>query len=86
MPHFELPYTFDTVLRLSLHFGLPYSQGLSKFCSDDGNGMVDFVIIGLTTGSGAILLYYYGLRYIPARISTICELCFPISSVVFDFY
>ncbi len=44
-----------------------------------------FVIIGLTTGSGAILLYYYGLRYIRANVSTMCELCFPIASVIFDY-
>jgi drug/metabolite transporter (DMT)-like permease len=44
-----------------------------------------FCIIGLTTGSGAIMLYYFGLRYIRASVSTICELCYPISSVVFDY-
>ncbi|NNF97928.1 MAG: DMT family transporter [Desulfobacteraceae bacterium] len=44
-----------------------------------------FVIIGLTTGSGAILLYYYALRHISASVSTICELCFPISSIFFDY-
>lgn len=44
-----------------------------------------FIIIGLTTGSGAIMLYYFGLRYIRASVSTICELCYPISSVVFDY-
>ena len=45
-----------------------------------------FVIIGLTTGSGAILLYYYGLRYIRASVSTMCEMCFPIASVIFDYW
>lgn len=44
-----------------------------------------FVIIGLTSGSGAILLYYRGLRYIDASVATICELSFPISSVVYDY-
>lgn len=44
-----------------------------------------FVIIGITSGSGAILLYYRGLRYIDASVATICELSFPISSVVFDY-
>lgn len=44
-----------------------------------------FVIIGLTSGSGAILLYYKGLRYIAANVATICELCFPVSSILFDF-
>ena len=43
-----------------------------------------FVIIGLTTGSGAIMLYYYGLRSIKASIATICELMFPISTIIFD--
>lgn len=44
-----------------------------------------FVIIGLTTGSGAIMIYYRGLRYINANIATICELCFPVSSIIFDY-
>ncbi len=44
-----------------------------------------FVIIGLTTGSGAILLYYYGLKRIKANVSTMCEMCFPIATVVFDY-
>ena len=44
-----------------------------------------FVIIGLTSGSGAILLYYKGLRYIKANVATMCELCFPVSSILFDY-
>ncbi len=44
-----------------------------------------FIIIALTTGSGAIMLYYIGLKYIKARVATMCELCFPISSVIFDY-
>jgi drug/metabolite transporter (DMT)-like permease len=44
-----------------------------------------FAIIGLTTGSGAILLYYIGLRHIQANLATMCELCFPISTVIFDY-
>ncbi len=44
-----------------------------------------FIIIGLTTGSGAIMLYYFGLKRVNAKVSTICELCFPISTIVFDY-
>jgi drug/metabolite transporter (DMT)-like permease len=44
-----------------------------------------FVLIGLTTGSGAIFLYYYGLRKVKAMTATICELCFPISAILFDY-
>jgi len=42
-------------------------------------------IIALTTGSGAIFLYYFGLKRVRASISTIAELCFPISAVFFDY-
>ena len=44
-----------------------------------------FLIIGLTTGSGAIFLFYFGLRHVKASVSTICELFFPLSAVIFDY-
>jgi len=44
-----------------------------------------FIIIGLTTGSGAIFIYYYGLRRVKAIVATISELLFPISAVLFDY-
>ena len=43
------------------------------------------LLICTTTGVGAIFLYYYGLRKIKAMTSTILELFFPISAVVFDY-
>lgn len=45
-----------------------------------------FIVIAFTTGSGAIFLYYYGLKKVKAIVSTICELCFPISAIVFDYF
>jgi drug/metabolite transporter (DMT)-like permease len=45
-----------------------------------------FILIGITTGSGAIFLYYYGLTRIRAMLATICELCFPISAIFFDYF
>ncbi len=44
-----------------------------------------FFIIGITTGSGAIFLYYYGLVRIRAIMATICELFFPVSAILFDY-
>jgi drug/metabolite transporter (DMT)-like permease len=44
-----------------------------------------FFIIAFTTGSGAIFLYYFGLNKIKASVSTICELSFPLSAIVFDY-
>lgn len=45
-----------------------------------------FFIIAFTTGSGAIFLYYYGLKRVKAIVGTICELFFPISAVIFDYF
>ncbi|MBT3756777.1 MAG: EamA family transporter, partial [Candidatus Cloacimonetes bacterium] len=44
-----------------------------------------FLIIAVTTGSGAIFLFYYGLNKVTAIVSTICELFFPISAIIFDY-
>lgn len=44
-----------------------------------------FLIIALTTGSGAIFLYYYGLRKVRAVIATICELFFPVTAIILDY-
>jgi len=44
-----------------------------------------FATIGITTGSGAIFLYYFGLTRIRAMLATICELCFPVSAILFDY-
>ena len=44
-----------------------------------------FIVIGLTTGSGAIFLYYFGLKRVKASVATVCELFFPISAILFDY-
>jgi len=51
-----------------------------------GMNWLVFLIIAFTTGSGAIFLYYFGLKKIKASVSTICELFFPISVIVFDYF
>ena len=43
------------------------------------------LVISLTTGSGAIFLYYWGLTRVKATVATICELCLPLSAVVLDY-
>ncbi|MGL4671837.1 MAG: DMT family transporter [Cetobacterium sp.] len=58
---------------------------LQWFIKTNPDEWMIFIIIALTTGSGGILLYYIGLRHIKANIATICELCFPVSSIVFDY-
>jgi drug/metabolite transporter (DMT)-like permease len=45
-----------------------------------------FLIIALTTGFGGIYIYYYGLRKIKAMTATICEMFFPLSAIVLDYF
>ena len=44
------------------------------------------LVISLTTGSGAIFLYYWGLTRVKATVATICELCLPLSAVILDYF
>jgi drug/metabolite transporter (DMT)-like permease len=45
-----------------------------------------FLIIAFTTGGAAIFLYYYGLKKISASVASICELAFPLSAVVLEYF
>ncbi|MGB4654346.1 MAG: DMT family transporter [Bacteroidales bacterium] len=64
---------------------LLFSSKVSLVTTINPNHWLIFLIIGLTTGSGAIFLYYYGLRKVKAMVSSICELCYPISAIIFDY-
>lgn len=44
-----------------------------------------FLMIVLFTGAPAIFLYYFGLKQIPASVSTICELAFPITAIFLEY-
>jgi len=45
-----------------------------------------FFIIAFTTGGPAIFLYYYGLKRITASVASICELAFPLTAVVLEYF
>lgn len=77
-----LRYMLTTFIMLII---VKFGVGFSGFKTATVMDWKIFIIIALTTGSGAIMLYYTGLRYITAKVSTICELCFPLSSVIFDY-
>jgi drug/metabolite transporter (DMT)-like permease len=44
-----------------------------------------FLIIVFSSGGLAMLLYYYGLKWVTASVSTICELAFPLSAILLEF-
>lgn len=47
---------------------------------------ISLLIITLSTGLIALLIYYYGLKKTPARVATICELVWPASAVLIDYF
>lgn len=61
------------------------SGSFSQLENTTTTNWVYFLIIGTTTGSGAIFIYYYGLRRVKAIVATISELLFPISAILFDY-
>ncbi len=56
-----------------------------QFKETTNNNWLIFLLIAMTTGSGAIFLFYYGLKKVKAIIATICELFFPLSAIFFDY-
>lgn len=48
--------------------------------------VIVFLIIAFTTGGAAILIYYYGLKKISASVTSICELAFPLTAVVLEYF
>lgn len=76
-------YGFTTLIMLVI---VLVSGHINDFKLTTSENWLYFIIIGLTTGSGAIFIYYYGLRRVKAIIATISELLFPISAILFDYF
>lgn len=76
-------YGFTTLIMLVFVL----ASGIYVQYSDISNeNWLVFTVIAITTGSGAIFLYYYGLRKVRAVIATICELFFPVTAIVLDYF
>lgn len=44
-----------------------------------------FALIALTSGAGAMFLYYAGLSRVPASVATLAELAWPVSAIFLDY-
>lgn len=75
-------YLFTSIIMLVF---VVATGSYTKIGNVTNENWVYFLIIGLTTGSGAIFVYYYGLRRVKAIVATISELLFPISAIFFDY-
>ncbi|MCF8218826.1 MAG: DMT family transporter [Bacteroidales bacterium] len=90
----KVMYKYDFKTATFIRYGLtalimlPYvliSGHVNQLAVTTQENWLIFLIIGITTGSGAIFLYYFGLQRIKAMIATICELFFPLSAILFDY-
>jgi drug/metabolite transporter (DMT)-like permease len=61
------------------------SNKVSQFQNITTVNWIIFLVIAVTTGSGALFLYYFGLNHVKASLAVMCELFFPISTIVFDY-
>ncbi len=58
----------------------------SSFNEITGDQWLIFVIIAFTSGGLAIFLYYFGLKRITASLATICELSFPLTAILLEYF
>ncbi len=77
-------YRYGFTSLFMLIYVLIFGQYIELYVTTQLNWLF-FLIIGVSTGSGAIFIYYYGLRRVKAIVATISELLFPISAIFFDY-
>jgi drug/metabolite transporter (DMT)-like permease len=61
-------------------------SSISEISSISGTQWLIFLLIAFTTGGAAIFLYYYGLKKVTASVATICELAFPLTAVILEYF
>lgn len=76
-------YGFTSIILVSYNF---LAGRIDNFNQVTPQNWIIFILIMFTTGSAAIFLYYFGLKKVRASLSTITELCFPISAIIFDYF
>lgn len=58
---------------------------IGNFHLINAHQLLIFLIIVFSTGGAAIFLYYHGLKYVTASVSTICELSFPLTAIILEY-
>ncbi len=78
-----LRFLITVPMALVLVFGLSAAPSLFLITPIQ---VVTLVAIALSTGAVALWLYYRGLKTVPASVSTIIELAFPLTAVAIDYF
>jgi drug/metabolite transporter (DMT)-like permease len=74
------------ITSLFMFFIILFGGKFNQFQQVTTENWIYFILIAITTGSGAIFLYYYGLTRVKAIIATICELFFPMTAIILDYF
>jgi drug/metabolite transporter (DMT)-like permease len=78
-----LRFTFSTIIMLIIVLA---SGTMTKISEISSQQLFIFLLIAFTTGGTAIFLYYYGLKRITASVAAICELAFPLTAVILEYF
>lgn len=78
-----LRFLSATVIMLLIVFS---SGTISSVTKVSLNQVYIFLLIAFTSGGTAIFLYYFGLKRIPASVASICELAFPLTAVILEYF
>lgn len=78
-----LRFLFATIIMLIIATVTGDIYGIKEVSAKQ---IIIFLIIAFTTGGAAIFLYYYGLKRISASVASICELAFPLTAVVLEYF
>lgn len=76
-----LRFVFTSILAFGMVFVLGQSNSLSTVTLSQ---LARFLLIAVSTGMVAVVIYYKGLKKVPASVSTILELVYPMLAVLID--
>lgn len=63
-----------------------FQNQIPSLFSLNSSQWLTLLMITFSTGLVALAIYYYGLKKTPARVTTICELVWPASAVLIDYF
>ncbi|MFH0734088.1 MAG: DMT family transporter [bacterium] len=78
-----LRFTFSAIIML---FIILVTNSTANIFAISLHQLLVFLLIAFTTGGAAIFLYYFGLRNISASVATICELSFPLTAILLEYF
>ena len=65
---------------------IAFENNIPKIGQVTASQWISLITITFSTGMVALVIYYYGLKKTPARVSTILELVWPASAIFIDYF